>query len=128
MAGLNPVMPVWFLTDIRRLVVTFAVALASGWGFLQIGIPAPYLMGSLFGVWIGRFNALEPRLPLRRRHAAEGIVEQPNVALAVLGQPMLAGGSVHGVVEHDMSRAVGWGLAASGKRTSIKRAEQRLPG
>jgi len=46
MAALNLVMPVWFLTDIRRLAVTFAVALASGWGFLQIGIPAPYLMGS----------------------------------------------------------------------------------
>ena len=60
--------------------------------------------------------------------AAEGIVEQPNVAFAILGEPVLTGGSVHGVVEHNVPRAVGWGLAASGKCTSIKRAEQSLPG
>jgi membrane AbrB-like protein len=61
-------MPVWFLTDIRRLAVTFAVALASGWGFLQIGIPAPYLMGSLFGVWIGGglVKPLQPHLGVAR--------------------------------------------------------------
>jgi hypothetical protein len=41
---------------------------------------------------------------------------------------VLAGGSVHGVVEHDVPCAIGWGLAASGKGTSIKGAEQSLPG
>ena len=46
--------------DLRRLAVTFTLALASGWGFLQLGVPAPYLMGSLFGVWIG--GGLAPRL------------------------------------------------------------------
>ena len=39
--------------DMRCLFVTFAIALASGWVCLQLGIPAPYLMGSLFGVWFG---------------------------------------------------------------------------
>ena len=39
------------LADIRRLAVTYALALATGWLFLQAGMPAPYLMGSLFGVW-----------------------------------------------------------------------------
>ena len=39
--------------DLRCLVVTFAIALSSGWVCLQLGIPAPYLMGSLFGVWFG---------------------------------------------------------------------------
>ena len=64
MAALHTIMPVWLLTDIRRLAVTFALALASGWGFLQIGLPAPYLMGSLFGVWIGGglVTRLQPHL------------------------------------------------------------------
>ena len=68
MAALHTVIPVWLLTDIRHLVVTFAVALASGWGFLQIGIPAPYLMGSLFGVWIGGslVKSLQPHLGVAR--------------------------------------------------------------
>ncbi|MEC9142340.1 MAG: hypothetical protein VYC20_05985, partial [Pseudomonadota bacterium] len=29
--------------DLRCLVVTFAIALSSGWVCLQLGIPAPYL-------------------------------------------------------------------------------------
>ena len=64
----NSIMPAWLMTDIRRLAVTFAVALASGWGFLQIGIPAPYLMGSLFGVWIGDglVKPLRPHLGVAR--------------------------------------------------------------
>jgi membrane AbrB-like protein len=37
--------------DIRRLAVTFVLAYGCGWIFLQIGVPAPFLMGSLFGVW-----------------------------------------------------------------------------
>ena len=38
--------------DIRRLGLTFAIALITGWTFLQLGIPAPFLIGSLLGVWI----------------------------------------------------------------------------
>ena len=40
------------LEDIRRLAVTFAVALAMGYALLRLGAPAPILMGSLFGVWL----------------------------------------------------------------------------
>ena len=39
------------LQDIRNIIFTFAIALSVGWIFLQIGSPAPYLMGALFGVW-----------------------------------------------------------------------------
>ncbi|MGB1105307.1 MAG: AbrB family transcriptional regulator [Candidatus Puniceispirillaceae bacterium] len=68
MALLQTIFPAWLTTDIRRLAVTFAVALASGWGFLQIGLPAPYLMGSLFGVWIGGglVTRLQPHLGVAR--------------------------------------------------------------
>lgn len=40
------------LTDIGKLALTFSIALGSGWLFLQIGLPAPFLLGSVFGVWI----------------------------------------------------------------------------
>ena len=40
-----------FRDDIVKMGTTFALALGSGWLFFQIGLPAPYLMGSLFGVW-----------------------------------------------------------------------------
>ena len=68
MLAANMIMPTWLITDIRRLAVTFAVALASGWGFLQLGFPAPYLMGSLFGVWIGGglVTRLQPHLGVAR--------------------------------------------------------------
>ena len=64
MAAATSTLPTRLISDIRRLAVTFAVALASGWGFLQLGFPAPYLMGSLFGVWIGGglVTPLQPHL------------------------------------------------------------------
>ncbi len=64
MAAATSTLPTRLISDIRRLAVTFAVALASGWGFLQLGFPAPYLMGSLFGVWIGGglVTTLQPHL------------------------------------------------------------------
>ena len=37
--------------DITKMALTFVVALGTGIGFLYAGFPAPYLMGSLFGVW-----------------------------------------------------------------------------
>ena len=54
--------------DMRCLFVTFAIALASGWVCLQLGIPAPYLMGSLFGVWFGGalVKPLRPHLGVAR--------------------------------------------------------------
>jgi len=68
MLAAHMIMPTWLIADIRRLAVTFAVALASGWGFLQLGFPAPYLMGSLFGVWIsgGLVTRLQPHLGVAR--------------------------------------------------------------
>ena len=49
----RPFLKTQLVSDLRCLLVTFAIALASGWACLQLGIPAPYLMGSLFGVWFG---------------------------------------------------------------------------
>jgi membrane AbrB-like protein len=40
------------VADIRRLLVTSGIALSVGWLFLSLNFPAPFLMGSLFGVWI----------------------------------------------------------------------------
>lgn len=40
------------LLSIRNTIITFSVALSVGWLFLQIDMPAPYLMGALFGVWV----------------------------------------------------------------------------
>ena len=33
------------------MALTFAIALAVGSVFLRFGLPAPFMMGSLFGVW-----------------------------------------------------------------------------
>ena len=55
--------PASILIDMRRLAVTFTLALATGWLFLQTGMPAPYLMGSLFGVWFTG-AAIRPLLSL----------------------------------------------------------------
>lgn len=56
------------LRDIRRLIVTFALALAAGALFLSLQFPAPFLMGSLFGVWIigANIKPLQPHLGVAR--------------------------------------------------------------
>ena len=56
-------------SDIRRTMTTFAIALATGGLFLQLGFPAPFLMGSLFGVWIigANIKQLQPHLGVSRR-------------------------------------------------------------
>ncbi len=43
-------MPHWH--ELRNLVFTVAVALTSGVLLKTLGAPAPYLLGSLFGVWL----------------------------------------------------------------------------
>lgn len=48
------------LIDCRKIVLTFSIALSTGWLFLQFNLPAPFLMGSLFGVWV--IGANLPRL------------------------------------------------------------------
>lgn len=53
MGGTRAWLPSWLLTDLARLALTFSMALTTGWALMQIGAPAPYLMGSLFGVWFG---------------------------------------------------------------------------
>ena len=40
------------LLDIQNIVVTFTVAMTTGYAFQQLGLPAPFLLGSLFGVWV----------------------------------------------------------------------------
>ena len=61
-------LPSWLKIDLIRLAITFSLALAVGWGFMQAGVPAPYLMGSLFGVWFGGalFKPLQPHLGVAR--------------------------------------------------------------
>ena len=39
-------------SDIRKIILTFIIAGLSGWLFLLINFPAPFLIGSLLGVWI----------------------------------------------------------------------------
>ena len=40
-----------FLTDLAKLSLTALFALVSGWLFSQFGLPVPYMLGSLLGVW-----------------------------------------------------------------------------
>ena len=56
------------LRDIVNIGVTSATALGAGLLFETAGVPAPYLMGSLFGVWIlgGIFRPLQPYLGIGR--------------------------------------------------------------
>jgi len=48
--------------DFGKLILTFLIAFAAGWFLLKVRAPAPFLMGSLFGVWV--FGGLVR--PLRR--------------------------------------------------------------
>lgn len=50
------------------MVITFTIALLAGYGFLYMALPAPFLMGSLFGVWIigGIFPSIRPELGVPR--------------------------------------------------------------
>ena len=68
MGSARTLLPAWLVTDLIRLAVTFTMALSVGWSFMQIGIPAPYLMGSLFGVWFGGalVRPLQPHLGVAR--------------------------------------------------------------
>ena len=61
-------MAIDYIQDIRRLAVTFTLELCCGWAFLHIGLPAPYLMGSMFGVWFtgGAIKPLRQHLGVAR--------------------------------------------------------------
>tara|TARA_B100000085_G_scaffold118152_1_gene107609 strand:+ start:2096 stop:3178 length:1083 start_codon:yes stop_codon:yes gene_type:complete len=54
--------------DCLKIVVTSAVALTAGLICESVGVPAPYLMGSLFGVWVvgGSLPAVQPYLGIAR--------------------------------------------------------------
>ena len=56
------------ITDSRKIILTFTIALSTGWIFLQLGLPAPFLMGSLFGVWVigANIKKLQPHLGVAR--------------------------------------------------------------
>ena len=57
-----------FRDDVVKMGATFALALSTGWLFFQAGMPAPYLMGSLFGVWFGGalLRPIQPYLGVAR--------------------------------------------------------------
>jgi uncharacterized membrane protein AbrB (regulator of aidB expression) len=40
------------LSDIQNIIVTSSIAFVTGYVFQIFGLPAPFLLGSLFGVWI----------------------------------------------------------------------------
>ena len=40
------------LSDIQNIIVTSSIAFVTGYVFKIFGLPAPFLLGSLFGVWI----------------------------------------------------------------------------
>ena len=54
--------------DCLKIVVTSAVALTAGLICESVGVPAPYLMGSLFGVWVvgGSLPVVQPYLGIAR--------------------------------------------------------------
>ena len=53
---------------LQRLIITCTISICVGWLFLQLHFPAPFLMGSLFGVWILGANIpkLQPHLGISR--------------------------------------------------------------
>ena len=57
-----------FLDDLVKMGATFALALSTGWLFFQAGMPVPFLMGSLFGVWFGGalLRPIQPYLGVAR--------------------------------------------------------------
>lgn len=61
-------MPMAILRDILNIAITSCVALGTGLLFEHAGAPAPYLMGSLFGVWFsgGIIRPLQPYLGIAR--------------------------------------------------------------
>jgi membrane AbrB-like protein len=54
--------------DIQKLAITFSIAALTGWIFLALNFPAPFLMGSVFGVWFigGSVKPLHPYLGVAR--------------------------------------------------------------
>ena len=54
--------------DLQKMALTFLIAGITGWVFLNINVPAPFLMGSLFGVWFigGSVKGLQPHLGVAR--------------------------------------------------------------
>lgn len=52
----------------RKMLITFAIALVTGWMFLSLNFPAPFLMGSLLGVWMTGVTipSLRPHLGVAR--------------------------------------------------------------
>jgi hypothetical protein len=56
------------VTDLKKLIITLACAAASGLLFKTLGIPAPYLLGSMFGVWTvtAAIKPLRPHLGVPR--------------------------------------------------------------
>ncbi len=56
------------LEDLKRLLITGGIALAAGWVFSNLRVPAPYMMGSVFGVWLigGLLPGLQPHLGIAR--------------------------------------------------------------
>ena len=40
------------LSDIQNIIVTSSIAFVTGYVFKIFSLPAPFLLGSLFGVWI----------------------------------------------------------------------------
>ena len=57
-----------FLLDIQNITVTAGLAFATGLAFHICGLPAPFLLGALFGVWIigAAITPIQTRLGIAR--------------------------------------------------------------
>lgn len=83
--------------DAARIALTTLVGLTCGYGLKQIGAPAPYMLGSLFGAWL--LGALVPR--------TQAYLGTPRWfhKFIVLGLATLIGGTLSVEV---LRQAIGW--------------------
>ncbi len=56
------------LSEVRSLTITFLIAFVIGYLFKHLGFPAPFLLGSLFGVWFfgGTIRSVREKLAVPR--------------------------------------------------------------
>ena len=49
---MKPATPHAIYSDIKSMLITFVISMAAGLICQYLGLPAPFLLGSLFGVWL----------------------------------------------------------------------------
>ncbi|MBX2885088.1 MAG: AbrB family transcriptional regulator, partial [Granulosicoccus sp.] len=79
-------------SQISTLITTCLIALLAGWILYQLHFPAPYLLGSLFGVWIagGCVKPLRQRVGIPRWFV-KPILLGLGVSMGAMFTPEIAG-------------------------------------